>query len=312
MLADLLRLLLLFEIFAEVFGALMLTRWGHVSWAVVLTLILAFSFGLRIIGVGMVYFSGYFHRALNEHSVAWDISSMWQTLLRECCVIWILEWVCAFPSLFMRKDARNMNARGGMKTSASNPTPFLLVHGYMGNRGVWWWLKPRLEARGYPVATMTLEPLQGDIDGYTEQIARRVAWLRSELKVDRVNLVGHGMGGLACLAYLRRYGEDHVERLISLGTPHAGTALLPPGWKWGRNLGQMCAGSVWLAELRAFFEDMPLVIPYVVLHGVHDPLMTPIETAMMKGADARALAGLGHWEMLASTRVLESMLMVRG
>ncbi len=308
MLADLLRLLLFFEIFAYVFGTFMLTRWLHVSVMGAMTLLLCFSITLRIGGVGVVYLFGYFHRTLDQQPLVWDMPALLKTLLRESCIIGLLEWTGAFPSLFMRKDARKIVAA---HKETNKLTPFLLVHGYAGNRGVWWWLKPRLESRGYPVATVTLEPLQGDIDGYTEQIARRVEWLRTELKADRIILVGHGMGGLACLAYLRRYGEDHVERLITMGTAHAGTTLLHLYPGWGRNLRQMSVNSAWLNDLKDFFEEMPLVIPYVILHGLHDLLMNPVETVTMKGADYRAITGLGHWEMLASPRVLESMLMVR-
>ncbi len=309
MLADLLRLLLLFEIFAYLFGAFMLTRWLHGSVMGVVTLLLCFSIALRIGGVSVMYLFGYFHRTLDRQPVVWDMPALVKTMLRESYVIGILEWACAFPSLFMRKDVRNIVAA---HKEINKLTPFLLVHGYAGNRGVWWWLKPRLESRGYQVATTTLEPLQGDIDGYTEQIARRVEWLRAELKVDRVHLVGHGMGGLACLAYLRRYGEDHVERLTTMGTAHSGTVLrhLHPGW--GRNLKQMSVDSTWLDDLKDFFEEMPLVIPYVILHGLRDPLMLSFETVLMKGADYRALSGVGHWEMLVSPLTLESMLMVRG
>ena len=64
--------------------------------------------------------------------------------------------------------------------------------------------------------------------------------------------------------------------------------------------------------LKDFFEEMPLVIPYVILHGLRDPLMLSFETVLMKGADYRALSGVGHWEMLVSPLTLESMLMVRG
>lgn len=310
MLADLLRLFLLFEIFIGVFGAYMLTRERHDAGVGVLALLLGFFIVLRIVAVGGVYLYGYFHRMRDKPLLRENRVALLQTVLRESCVMGMLEWTCAFPSLFMKKDARNRCA----PESTRKITPFVLVHGYAGNRGVWWWLKSQLESRGYRVATMTLEPLHGDIDGYTGQIARRVEWIRTELNVDRVILVGHGMGGLACLAYLRRYGEDHVERLITLGTAHHGTSLryLGSGWRWGRDLAQMRVGSAWLADLMAFFEDMPLVIPYVILHGEHDPLMVSPGTVLMKGTDLRVLDGLGHWEMLVSPRVLDSMLMVRG
>lgn len=74
-------------------------------------------------------------------------------------------------------------------------------------------------------------------------------------------LVGHSMGGLVARAYLRRYGELRVARLITLGTPHRGSLLAHLGI--GRNARQMEPGSVWLRELakpRCRFPALPFTV----------------------------------------------------
>ena len=39
--------------------------------------------------------------------------------------------------------------------------PVLLIHGYGCSRGAWWWLRQHLEAAGWTVATISLEPVSG-------------------------------------------------------------------------------------------------------------------------------------------------------
>ena len=66
-------------------------------------------------------------------------------------------------------------------------------------------------------------------------------------------IVAHSMGGLVARAYLRRHGGAQVARVITLGTPHHGTALanLAPG----SNARQMSRPggqpNAWLAQLAA-------------------------------------------------------------
>jgi pimeloyl-ACP methyl ester carboxylesterase len=148
--------------------------------------------------------------------------------------------------------------------------------------------------------------MQGDIDGYTEQIAQRVTWLRGRTHAKRVVLVGHGMGGLACLAYLRRYGEENVERLVILGAPLAGVSWLPAGW--GRNLDQLRANSRWLSELAVFFGEWPLLTPRVNYQGRCDYWFPSPEAAPIQGLEARWLENVGHIGLLVSARVLDELL----
>ena len=75
--------------------------------------------------------------------------------------------------------------------------PLLLVHGYQCNRGVWLWMRARLEAAGWTVATHNLEPVYGSIDQYADGIARRVDEVLDATGATQLLLVAHSMGGLA-------------------------------------------------------------------------------------------------------------------
>ncbi|NJD36328.1 MAG: alpha/beta fold hydrolase [Betaproteobacteria bacterium] len=186
---------------------------------------------------------------------------------------------------------------------AARPLPLLLIHGYQCNRGVWVWLRRKLERAGWTVATHNLEPVYADIDGYAEGIARRIDEVLAATGASKVVLVCHSMGGLAARAYLRRHGAGKVARLISLGSPHQGTHLARFGL--GRNALQMCLSSSWLAGLAA--GD---VIPpgSVSIYSRHDNYVAPqAACSTLAGATSSAIGGVGHLGMVFSPLVLEKL-----
>jgi len=81
------------------------------------------------------------------------------------------------------------------RSDTQGGTPVLLVHGYCCSRGSWWWLRRRLEAAGWTVATITLEPIYAAIDSYVEPLARRIDAVLKETGAGQLVLVGHSMGG---------------------------------------------------------------------------------------------------------------------
>lgn len=187
---------------------------------------------------------------------------------------------------------------------AARPLPLLLIHGYQCNRGVWVWLRRKLEAAGWTVATLNLEPVYANIDSYAEGIARRIAEVLAATGAPQVILVGHSMGGVAARAYLRRYGADKVARLISLGSPHRGTHLARFGL--GRNALQLRLGSPWLAGLAAG-EAIPA--GSVSIYSRHDNYVAPQEAcSTLAGAAHIATSGVGHLGMAFSPLILERLL----
>jgi triacylglycerol lipase len=177
--------------------------------------------------------------------------------------------------------------------------PVLLVHGYGCNRGVWWRLRRRLEAAGWCVATLNLEPIYGSIDDYVEPLRVRVESVCAQTGAQQVILVSHSMGGLACRAYLARHGAKRVAKLVTLGAPHRGSLLARIGL--GSNARQMEPGSPWIEALGQ--KGLPPGLAAVSIYSVHDNFVMPQEAQRLEGADNQPTAGVGHLALLFSRRV---------
>lgn len=185
---------------------------------------------------------------------------------------------------------------------AARRTPLLLIHGYQCNRGFWFWLRPKLEAAGWTVATHSMEPTWSEIDNYAEGIARRVDEVLAATGAPQLILIGHSMGGLACRAYLRRHGRAKVARLITLGSVHHGTWLASLGI--GPNARQMRIGNPWLVALGAT-DAVPLPPGSVSIYSCHDNYVFPQETgSRLEGAANIAIGGVSHIGMAVSPRLL--------
>ncbi|MBK8118539.1 MAG: alpha/beta fold hydrolase [Sulfuritalea sp.] len=190
--------------------------------------------------------------------------------------------------------------------SSGRRLPLLLIHGYQCNRGLWFWLRPRLEAAGWTVATVSLEPAWADIDSYAKAIDRRIDEVLAATGAPRVMLVCHSMGGPVSRAYLRRHGSDKVARIVTLGSPHQGTGLAVLGP--GRNARQLRIGNPWLVALAAP-GAVPLPPASVSIFSYHDNYVFP-QQACSTLADARhvAIGGVSHLGMAFSPLVLGKLL----
>lgn len=198
-----------------------------------------------------------------------------------------------FESLWMGPDR--------LRVSVERP-PILLVHGYGCSRAAWWWLRRRLEARGWVVATINLEPIYADIERYVEPLAQRIDAVLAETGASRLVLVGHSMGGLVARAYLRRHGPDKVSRVVTLGTPYGGSELARIGF--GANGRQMVPGNDWLTQL----TEYPQPVETTTIFSPHDNYVMPQKNLELTGAQRLALDGLGHLAMLYSPRVADALL----
>lgn len=184
--------------------------------------------------------------------------------------------------------------------------PLLLIHGYQCNRGFWFWLRPRLEAAGWTVATHNMEPAWTEIDNYAEGIARRIDEVLAATGATQVILIGHSMGGLACRTYLRAYGKGKVARMITLGSVHHGTRLARLGI--GPNARQMRIGNPWLLALGTT-AAVPVPQGSVSIYSCHDNFVYPQETgSRLEGATNVAIGGVSHLGMAFSPYVLGKLL----
>lgn len=193
---------------------------------------------------------------------------------------------------------------------AAHP-PVLLLHGYGCNSGYWASLAPLLDAAGISHATLDLEPLTGDIDGYGESIEQAARALCAQAGSAQLAVVGHSMGGLAARAWMRKYGARQVARLVTLGSPHHGTCLAAFGI--GINAAQMRRTGVagpacaWLEAL-ARDEALEARARITSIYSHHDNIIAPQTSSELQGARNIAFGGVGHVALGHDRRVLGAVL----
>ncbi|WP_425830447.1 lipase family alpha/beta hydrolase [Streptomyces fractus] len=181
--------------------------------------------------------------------------------------------------------------------SAPAKPPVLLLHGFIDNRSVFVLLRRSLAQHGRQhVESLNYSPLTCDIRTAATLLARHVEEVCERSGQDRVDIVGHSLGGLIARYYVQRLGGDtRVRTLVTLGTPHGGTRVAPLA-DAHPIVRQMRPGSSVVEELKrpapgcrtrfvSFWSDL-------------DQLMLPLETACVDHADLLAqnvrVTGIGH------------------
>ncbi|MNK54874.1 Extracellular esterase EstB precursor [compost metagenome] len=187
--------------------------------------------------------------------------------------------------------------------------PVLLVHGYVCNGGYWTKLSLQLARAGIVHKAIDLEPINADIEEFVPLVEQAITELCARTGSDRVILVAHSMGGLVARAWLRHYGAARVARIVTIGTPHHGTALA--NLAAGANAHQMSrvngTPSGWLAQLAAS-ETPELRALITSIYSHHDNIVAPQSSAQLPGARNIAFGGIGHVALASDARVLRQLL----
>jgi len=106
----------------------------------------------------------------------------------------------------------------------------LLLHGFFQTRNIWEVMEDRLRFDGFGVMSFNMGGLlwkynTHPIDEIAKRTADKVEALAERHGFDRFHVVGHSKGGLVARRYVQQYGGDRrVKSVITLGTPHHGTA----------------------------------------------------------------------------------------
>lgn len=177
-------------------------------------------------------------------------------------------------------------------------TAIVMVHGYLANRGCFRTLVGNLEAAGAgPIFTPNLRSWLAPIERFEADLAAAIEAIAASTG-GKVILVAHSMGGLGCRAYLARHGSAHVERVITIASPHHGTALASFGL--GENARQMRRHSEFLRALAHAEGGRAPGVPFLSIYSTHDNLVAPHETSVLPWARNAALGGTGHVDVLGS------------
>ncbi|MGC9536899.1 esterase/lipase family protein [Streptomyces sp. UG1] len=175
--------------------------------------------------------------------------------------------------------------------------PVVLLHGFIDNRSVFVLLRRSLAQHGrHQVESLNYSPLTCDIRTAAELLGRHIEEICERTGSRQVDVVGHSLGGLIARYYVQCLGGDRrVRTLVTLGTPHSGTRVVPLA-NAHPIVRQMRPGSPILEELArpapgcrthfvSFWSDL-------------DHLMDPLETACIDHPDLMAqnvrVSGVGH------------------
>jgi triacylglycerol esterase/lipase EstA (alpha/beta hydrolase family) len=182
-------------------------------------------------------------------------------------------------------------------------TPTLLLHGLFVNRACWFWFRFRLKQHGCEnIVTINLSGFHSE-EVLTELLSKKIDELRHRLGVNKVNLVGHSMGGIIARNYVqRRGGQDKVDRLIFLGTPHQGSKLTPFSFM---PLGKLLMpGSDFLNRLNN--EPAPTGVRAINIYTRKDNMVLPNTSAQLAWGTQIELDDMGHTSLIYRAAAIDA------
>ncbi|MFJ2129761.1 esterase/lipase family protein [Streptomyces sp. NPDC088846] len=184
-----------------------------------------------------------------------------------------------------------------LRTEGGEQPPVVLLHGFIDNRSVFLLLRRSLARHGRRhLESLNYSPLTCDIRSAAELLGRHVEEICARTGHHEVDIVGHSLGGLIARYYVQRLGGDQrVRTLVTLGTPHGGTAVAPLA-SAHPIVRQMRTDSAPIEELRRPAPGCRT--RFVSFWSELDQVIVPAEAACIDHPDLDALnvrvSGIGH------------------
>jgi triacylglycerol lipase len=180
---------------------------------------------------------------------------------------------------------------GPARASAAQqrPGPVLLVPGYGGATGGLQTLADRLAAAGRDATVVRLPgDGTGDLAASATALGTAVTAARARTGAASVDLVGYSAGGVVVRLWVAHGHAGVVRRVVTLGSPHHGTALAdlagdvaPDQCPMG--CAQLATNSALLARLNTG-DETPDGPTWVSIWTTQDQTVTPPDSARLAGA----------------------------
>jgi len=203
----------------------------------------------------------------------------------------------------------------GMLSDEGHKDPVVLVHGYAGSVAgqlsvelYWSFIGTRLKLDGYDVYKIALpDAALADVKVSAGKLREFVADVLSKTGKSKVDIVCHSEGGLVARYYIKNLGGvSYVDDLVTISTPHRGTAVAHIGP--GEASRQMEIFNPFIREL----NTQPTLagdIDYTAIFSNHDEIVVPGENGFFEGAVNMNVNLLGHAGILFNEPVYD---MVKG
>lgn len=208
---------------------------------------------------------------------------------------------------YLRHLVRGNRIRRGAAFEEVTPEspPILMIHGFLGTRGSMYVLERRLVEDGFVVVSFNLGTLNlRDIRRSAFLIHRKIERILSQTPSQRIDIIGHSMGGLIGLYYVKKLGgHARVRKLIMMGTPIRGTWAALAGvvmlGLWSTSSWQLLPRSRFLDELTK--GPIPPGVEVHTIAAARD-WVVPLSTTRLSGANAMTVP-LGHSSLVVSEEV---------
>jgi hypothetical protein len=237
----------------------------------------------------------------------------------ECA--WLSAHMAIYPLSLLEERAREAQQRHNLEGLApvqrgliigdveAAGTPIILVHGVVDNHTIFTLLRRSLMRRGFGrTISLNYSPLTDDIRRVAKRLNRLIESVCRETGYERVHVIGHSMGGLIARYYVQRLGGDaRVHTLVTLGSPHQGSA--PARFVPHNVARQLRPGSPIFAELA---EPAPHCrTRMVAVWSDLDQVIIPKRSARIEHDDLNArnvfVRGVGHMSLPVDGRVVHEI-----
>lgn len=104
-------------------------------------------------------------------------------------------------------------------TWKGNDTVTLLIHGWESNASRWEKMLPHLKSTGNTIIAVDA-PAHGLSGGTEFNVPQYAAFIDVLIKSHKPkNIIGHSIGGIACMFYQHQYTHHNLEKMVLLGSP---------------------------------------------------------------------------------------------
>src|SRR5258706_6012389 len=202
-----------------------------------------------------------------------------------------------------------LRRRDAFAEISRDSAPVLLIHGFLGTRGSMYMLERRLVDDGFVVVSFNIGTLNvRDIRRSAFLIHRKIERILAQRPSQRIDIIGHSMGGLIGLYYIKKLGgHARVRKLVMMGTPVRGTwsalaGVLTLGL-WSTSSWQLLPRSRFLDELAQ--GPLPPETEVFTLAAARD-WVVPLKTTRLRGTTAVTVP-LGHSSLVVHEGVYQRL-----
>ncbi|MFT3695350.1 MAG: alpha/beta fold hydrolase [Kofleriaceae bacterium] len=240
---------------------------------------------------------------------------------------WLVRWALEAPARWLGKRSgigqdmtggadglsylrhlvrgNRLRRRDAFGDADAESPPVLLIHGFLGTRGSMYMLERRLVEDGFVVVSFNIGTLNvRDIRRSAFMIHRKIERILAQTPSQKIDIIGHSMGGLIGLYYIKKLGgHARVRKLVMMGTPANGTWAALAGvvtlGLWSTSSWQLLPRSRFLDELHQ--GPLPPGVEVTTIAAARD-WVVPLKTTRLTGANALTVP-LGHSSLVVSEEV---------